>query len=207
MDHQNYRLPKRKDSQKTFDQIIETAKTLFSLKGYLATSVNEIIAESGIATGTFYLYFDDKLALYTYILARYRKEIRRILNEAIKDATTRYDKERLGLRAFLKFAWKDRLAYRIIWESMFVDEKLFKDYYQTFSADYIRQLSKAVQEGEVRNDVDLETLSYMLMGVSNFVGLQILFRESLSEKDLDYVVDEAMKVLSAGMFNEKKKSA
>lgn len=200
MNQQNYRLPKRSDGQKTFDQIIDTAKKLFSKNGYLATSVNEIIEKSGIATGTFYIYFDDKFALYSYILAKYRKLIRKTISEAIKDAHTRYDKERLGLRAFLKFAWEDPLAYRIIWESMFVDQKLFKEYYQTFSTDYQRQLKRSVEGNEVKDDIDLETLSYILMGISNFVGLQVLFRDTLTDKDLDRICDEVMKVLDHGMF-------
>jgi AcrR family transcriptional regulator len=200
MNQQNYRLPKRSDGQKTFDQIIDTAKKLFSKNGYLATSVNEIIEKSGIATGTFYIYFDDKFALYSYILSKYRKLIRKTISEAIKDAHTRYDKERLGLRAFLKFAWEDPLAYRIIWESMFVDQKLFKEYYQTFSTDYQRQLKRSVDGNEVKDDIDLETLSYILMGISNFVGLQVLFRDTLTDKDLDRICDEVMKVLDHGMF-------
>ena len=200
MNQQNYRLPKRSDGQKTFEQIIDTAKKLFSKNGYLATSVNEIIEKSGIATGTFYIYFDDKFALYSYILAKYRKLIRKTISEAIKDAHTRYDKERLGLRAFLKFAWEDPLAYRIIWESMFVDQKLFKEYYQTFSTDYQRQLKRSVDGNEVKDDIDLETLSYILMGISNFVGLQVLFRDTLTDKDLDRICDEVMKVLDHGMF-------
>lgn len=196
----NYRLPKRKDGQKTFDQIIETAKKLFSKNGYQATSINEIIDKAGIATGTFYLYFDDKFALYSYLLSKYRKSIRKAISEGIAQATTRYEKERLGLRAFLKFAWKDPLAYRIIWESMFADKELFREYYETFSHDYVRQLKHAVDDHEVRDDVDLETLSYILMGISNFVGLQVLFRETLTDKDLDRITDQVMKILQSGMF-------
>lgn len=200
MNDMNYRLPKRKDGQKTFDNIIETARKLFSKNGYQATSINEIIEKSRIATGTFYLYFDDKFALYSYLLAKYRKSIRKAISEAIKDADTRYEKERLGIRAFLKFAWDDPLAYRIIWESMFADKELFREYYQTFSHDYVRQLGHAVKDGEVREDLDLETLSYILMGISNFVGLQVLFRETLTDNDLDKITDNVMKVLNSGMF-------
>ena len=200
MNEIKYRLPKRRDGKKTFDQIIDAAKKLFSKNGYLATSINEIIEKSGIATGTFYIYFDDKFALYTYILQSYHIEIRKKLNHAIKDAHTRYDKERLGLRAFLKFAWDDPLAYRIIWESMFVDHDLFKDYYEDFSLHYMRGLRHSVDQGEIRDDVDLETLSYMLMGISNFVGIQVMFRDTLTEQKLDFIVDEAMKLLKAGIF-------
>ncbi len=204
MSEVSYRLPKRKDGQKTFDQIIEAAKKLFSKKGYLATSINEIIEKSNIATGTFYLYFDDKFALYSYILDKYRKSIRKNISDAIKDATTRYEKERLGLKAFLKFAWDDPLAYRIIWESMFVDQNLFKEYYQTFSEHYVRQLKLSVETGEVREDIDLETMSYVLMGISNFVGIQVMFRDTLTESNLDFIVDQAMKIIKDGMFINNK---
>ncbi len=200
MNNKTYRLPKRIDGQKTFNQIIETGKRLFSKQGYAVTSINEIIEEAGIATGTFYLYFDDKLALYSYILLEYHQSIRKHINEKIKHVHTRREKERLGIKAFLQLAWDDRLVYRIIWESMFIDQRLFKTYYTTFSEDYVRGLSHSVINGEVRDDIDLETLSYILMGISNFVGLQVLFGDTLSEQKLDDIVDSVMKVLDSGMF-------
>jgi AcrR family transcriptional regulator len=198
MNSTNVRYPKRENSQKTFNTIVSTAKKLFAMQGYQSTSINEIIQKSKIAAGTFYLYFDDKFALYSYLLDEYRHSIRKEISEAIKHAHTRYEKERLGIRAFLAYAWKDPLAYRIIWESLFVDPKLFKEYYMTFSQDYMKQLFKA--HNEIRPHLDLETLSYMLMGISNFVGLQVMFRETLTDMDLDVITNQVMDILKHGMF-------
>lgn len=198
MNLQNIRYPKREKSQKTFDTIVSTAKKLFAHQGYQSTSINEIIQKSKIAAGTFYLYFDDKFALYSYLLNQYRHSIRKEISEAIQSANSRYEKERLGIRAFLAYAWKDPLAYRIIWESLFVDPKLFKDYYMTFSQDYMKQLRLA--KDELRPNLDLETLSYMLMGISNFVGLQVMFRETLTPMDLDLITNQVMDILNHGMF-------
>lgn len=201
MDQLNYRLPKRKDGLKTFNRIINSGKKLFSKQGYQATSINEIIDKAKIATGTFYIYFDDKLALYVYLLQQYRLKIKEAINEGIKDATTRYEKERLGIKAFLKFAWQDPLSYRIIWESMFVNQKIFQEYYENFSKSYITNLNESVKDGEVDANIDLETLSYVLMGISNFVGLQVLFRDTLTDMDLEKIVDQVMYILKNGMFN------
>ena len=203
MDQLNYRLPKRKDGLKTFNKIITSGKKLFSKQGYQATSINEIIDKAKIATGTFYIYFDDKLALYVYLLQQYRAKIREAINDAIKDADTRYEKERLGIKAFLKFAWQDPLSYRIIWESMFVDQVIFKEYYQNFSKSYMVNLKDSVISGEVDGNIDLETLSYVLMGISNFVGLQVLFRDTLTDMDLEKIVDQVMYILRNGMFIEQ----
>ncbi|MDY0210089.1 MAG: TetR/AcrR family transcriptional regulator [Acholeplasma sp.] len=203
MDQLNYRLPKRKDGLKTFNKIITTGKKLFSKQGYQATSINEIIEKSKIATGTFYIYFDDKLALYVYLLQHYRNKIREAINESIKDAQTRREKERLGIRAFLKFAWQDPLSYRIIWESMFVDAGLFKEYYQNFAKAYMTNLEESIRLNEIHDGINAETLSYILMGISNFVGLQVLFRDTLTDMDLDRIVDEVMYILDNGMFIKK----
>ncbi|MDY0277020.1 MAG: TetR/AcrR family transcriptional regulator [Acholeplasma sp.] len=200
MKNLGYRLPKRKDGIKTFDRILKTAKELFAKNGFSTTSINEIIEKSNIATGTFYLYFDDKLSLYKYLLGLYRIEIGSAIREGTKHASNRYEMEKLGIRAFLKFAWDDRLSYKIIWESLFIDYEIFKDYYSDFSQNYIKQLKKSREKGELIDDIDLETLSYILMGIANFVGLQVLFLDELSEEKLDFIVDNIMKVLSTGIF-------
>ena len=58
----DYRLPVRADGKHLIKSLKRTR--LFSKLGYYGASINEIIEESGIATGTFYLYFNDKRALF-----------------------------------------------------------------------------------------------------------------------------------------------
>lgn len=196
--NQYFRFPKSKQGQKTFKKIVETGRKLFANQGYQVTSINEIIAKSNIAAGTFYLYFKDKLALYRYLLDEYRHNIRKTIFESIQGASSREEKERLGIQAFLKYAWSDPLSYKIIWESMFIDYDLFKSYYITFSNDYMRQLEHA--KDEINQEIDIETLSFMLMGISNFVGLQVLFRETFTDYDLNELTEQVMKLLKNGMF-------
>jgi len=192
------RYPKRKQAQKTFHNIVETSRRLFATQGYQVTSINEIISKSNVAAGTFYLYFKDKLTVYKYLLEEYRHNIRKTISEAIQGAETRYEKERLGIQAFLKYAWKDPLSYKIIWESMFIDYALFKNYYETFSNDYFRQLKSA--HDEINDSIDTQTLTFMLMGISNFVGLQVLFRDTFTDIDLEFLTEQIMFFLKHGMF-------
>lgn len=195
------RLPKTTTGYKSFHKIIEVSRKLFAEKGFLATSTNQIIMESKVAIGTFYIYFDDKRAVYDYLLNDYSKRIRKVIQESIKDLSTRYEKEREGLRAFIKFSLEDRLSYRIIWESMFVERKLFIAYYTNFAQVYIKQLQTAVDTNEVDKNIDLETLAFMLMGISNFIGLQIVFKESITDKVIDDILESVMHFLKNGMFN------
>lgn len=200
----NYRLPVRSNGIKTFNVIINTARKLFAVKGYSNTSINEIIEEADIATGTFYQYFDDKYAVYEYLLFQYQKDIRRSIGKAISGYETRYDLELYGLIDFIKFICNDRLAFKIIWESMFIDVELFRTYYKGFARNYVRQLEKSVLKGEVRDDIDLETTAYALMGISNFVGLQAIFLSNddvcLSSEKIENLAKEAMKMINHGIL-------
>lgn len=204
MNKQEIRLPKTKVGQKSFKKIIKSGKTLFGKAGYNSTSINDIISKAKVASGTFYIYFDSKLALYLYLLDEYRLNIRRAANEATKNLINRYEMEKAGLKAFIMYVKEDPLAYKLVWESLFIDPEIFKEYYTNFAASYVHHLRPFVESGEIRDDIDLETVSYILMGISNFVGLQIVFKENATEKDVDSVVSESMKLLNEGIFKKSK---
>lgn len=200
----NFRLPKTKVGEQTFKKIIRTGKRLFAKQGFQATSINDIIAKSKVAAGTFYLYFDNKLALYLYLLEEYKREIKATSAMAATGYHNRYDIERAGLKSFILYAKRDPLAYKLIWESMSVDPSIFKQYYESFAKAYSFHLQEYVNLGQVRDDIDLETASFVLMGIANFVGLQVVFKETIDEAQINYIVDETMKIIQAGLLKSNK---
>ena len=134
----------------------------------------------------------------------YGKRIRAKSNQAISGCTTRKDAERLGIRSFFEFVLEDQGIFNIIWESLYIDKTLFDDFYTTFSKFYVSRLKKAQESGEVR-DIDPQVLSYVLMGITNFVALNSLVLKQ--EKNIDFLVDEVMKVLEKGIFTWKNRKA
>lgn len=199
------RLPKTKTGFKSFNKIIEVSKTLFANKGFSQTSINEIIENAKIATGTFYNYFDDKRAVYDYLLNDYSTQIRTRIAKAVKDLPSSEAREREGIKTYIKFALEDKLSYRIIWESLFIEKDLFINYYKNFGSSYIMQLKNSLEKGEVRGDIDFETLSFALMGITSFLGLQVVFKDELDDnydrdKYVDFIADNIMVLLKNGMF-------
>lgn len=85
---------------------------------------------------------------------------------------------------------------------MFVDEHLFKSYYKDFSISYMKQLSKSQIKDEVDKNIDLETLSYVLMGIANFIGLKVQFKHNATEHDIERIIENVMYILKNGMFNK-----
>jgi TetR/AcrR family transcriptional repressor of nem operon len=57
------------------DDVLEIARQIFWRKGFQATSLDEITAESGIAKPSLYAAFGDKTALFLKVLDRYHDGI------------------------------------------------------------------------------------------------------------------------------------
>jgi AcrR family transcriptional regulator len=191
-------IPKTKRGQATLEKICSASETLFYEKGYHNTSIIDITNLSGIALGTFYIYFKDKYSTYKYLLIRYSHQIRKEISTATNNIENRKEKERLGLKIFLEYIKTNKHAYNIIWESLYIDKTLFINYYDTFADRYSKGIIEGQKNGEVY-EIDPMIISYFLMGVSSFIGLKyIMFNDE--NTDLDYVVDEVMKILQKGLF-------
>ena len=191
-------LPKSKVGFKKMCKLCNAAETLFDKKGFYTTSIADICSHAKTAIGTFYIYFQDKTAIYVYLVQNYYVVIKKHLNSSIANCSGRYEMEREGLKAFIRFGYAHPQCYKIIWGSSHIDPELFEDYYFRFADSYIAAL-KAY--GEELADIDYSTTAWFLMGVANFICLKVIIdKKPLSGKKLDSLVDETMKLLSSGMF-------
>ena len=189
--------PKTKVGQIKMNKLIESAEELFTTKGFYQTSISDICKNAKTAVGTFYIYFESKSDIYRYMMDSYEKEIKHKLSESIKNCSTRYEKEREGIKCFVKFAVQNPNVYNIIWGSLSVDRQLFIKYYESFAKSYTKAL--LMDESQI-STADLTTVAYMLMGVSNFIGLRAMF-ENMSDEEIDNLVDNnLMPALSTGLF-------
>ena len=51
-------------------EILQAARDVFAKHGYHAAKIDDIVAAAGVARGTFYLYFEDKRAIFEEIVDR-----------------------------------------------------------------------------------------------------------------------------------------
>ncbi len=78
------------------NEILDTAESLFSQKGYEKTSTTDITKTMGVAQGTLYYYFKSKEELANALIDRQLKGIKKHFMDVIYDET---------LSAFEKIAW------------------------------------------------------------------------------------------------------
>ncbi len=63
------------------EELLAAASKVFSEKGYRTAGVNDIIAEAGVARGTFYHYFESKKEVFLALIERYFTRFAEILEE------------------------------------------------------------------------------------------------------------------------------
>lgn len=68
------------------DELIKNGKKLFAAQGFKKTSVKEITDITGIATGSFYNYFNSKEELFLTIYFEENNKAKKEINEAIDQA-------------------------------------------------------------------------------------------------------------------------
>ncbi|MBO5716481.1 MAG: TetR/AcrR family transcriptional regulator [Clostridia bacterium] len=195
-------LPKTKLGLAKMNKLLDAAEELFTNNGFHGTSISDICKKAGTAVGTFYIYFETKTDVYRFLMWKYQKQIKTLLADSIKNCSTRFEMEREGIKCFVKFATKTPNVYNIIWGSLSIDQKLFVDYYSSFAESYTHALQKNSAEVEAP---DPTTVAYMLMGISNFVGIRAIF-EQMNDEDIDRIIDEnVMPALKNGIFKNCEK--
>lgn len=65
----------RKSRQQRRRELLLAARDVFVEKGFQAATVDDIVAKAGVARGTFYLYFDDKSAVFEALVDDFLQRI------------------------------------------------------------------------------------------------------------------------------------
>ena len=163
--------PSTARGEATRSRLLEAAEAEIAEKGFSRASVSSITRRAGVGQGTFYLYFPSKEDALRELVRHMGRELRRALSLATRGVKGRLEIEHKGLDAFLRFSLSHQDLYRVVMESQFVDETIYREYYQTLADAYARGLERAQAAGEIRAG-HAETQAWALMGIAHFLGLR-----------------------------------
>lgn len=177
-------------------RLMNAAEQEFGDKGYHGASVSSITQSADTAQGTFYLYFRSKEEIFLTLVRDIGQQLRAHSASAIAGAKNRLDAERQGLEAFFDFTTKHRGLYRIVQESQFVDDSVFRDYYEKLAEGYTAALERAAGGGELAPG-DATVRAWSMMGIGHFLGMKwCLWQKKKPPAD---VINEAMRFVTQGM--------
>lgn len=146
--------------------------------------------------GTFYIYYPNKDALFLELVDELGSRLQRFVSERTATVGHGLERQRVAFRAFFEFAAKTPSLYRMVRQADFVDEGVYRAYYERLAASYGRALEQSMAEGSVAR-FKPQVLAWVLMGIADFVGQRFVVWEDTP--DLDGFLDDVVAFVEAGL--------
>ena len=180
-------------------RLLEAAEELFGERSYWRTTVADICARAGIATGSFYAHFDSKAAIFTAVVRQINEDLRKAIRAAIETAgPAQRDRERASFRAFFTMLSQRPWIDRIVREAEFVAPAVFREYYEHLTRGYARGVRQAQLNREVDARYDPEVIAYIYLGIGHFIGMRWADWTAGGQVPED-VADDVLEVLRRGL--------
>jgi len=181
------------------ERLLWAAEELFGERSYWRTTVADICARAGIATGSFYAHYNSKAEIFTAVVRQINADLRLAIKTAIESVDGgQREWERVSFRAYFTMLSERPWIDRIVRESEFVAPAVFREYYEHLTRGYARGVRQAQLNREVDARYDPEVIAYIYLGIGHFIGMRWADWTAGGQVP-DDVVDDLLEVLRRGL--------
>lgn len=182
--------------------LLAAAATVVGREGYEDASISKITALAGVASGTFYNYFESRQDLFNKLLPAIGDTLIDFIRDRVSRTSSGPHRERQRLLAYFEFFEENPGFLRLLNEAEVFAPLAYSEHVQRFAIRYGRALQKERDEGQLKpfNDDELKAVVFMLMGCRSYMTL--LLKKS-KQHDSAYLVDAYMKLIVPGLFGSQ----
>lgn len=184
-------------------KIIHESMRLFSLKGFLSTSIEDILKAAGTSKGGLYNHFKSKEALFFAVLAEARRIWREKNLEGLDRIQPPVEKVKRLLENYRDRYLKDAQDFPggCIFVALSVElddqrphlSEALNAGFSGFKAMLKRFLDEAKTCGELREEVDTQAVTEMMF--AGMIGTSVIFGTEKSIPTLDRSIDTLLQYL------------
>ena len=182
-------------------QILNVARDVFAKRGYHAAKIEDIVAAAGIARGTFYLYFEDKRAIFEEIvdrtIARLGMSIVRVdPHDAGRSVA---DQVRENILRIMRLLLEDHATTKILLSDALGVDPAFDRKLLSFYDEMSTLLEGSLRDGQALGIVregDVRLMAWLTMGALKESMFQIVHRGA--EYDEEKLVEGAFAYFKNG---------
>lgn len=191
-------LPKSERRQ----QILTVARDVFARRGYHQTTIDDIALQAGVARGTFYLYFEDKRAVFSDLIDRFAGQLTMAIVRIVTDDEKRpvADQVRENIRAIIGTCLMERSMTKILFTDAVGIDPAFDRKLFTFYDTVVQLLTESLKDGQALGIVDEgepRVLAYLTIGALKELLYQAVTL-GYSEESADVLTQQMYSFLSGG---------
>jgi AcrR family transcriptional regulator len=195
--------PKADTSAERRQQIFQAALSCFARTGYHQTTMDDIVAESGLSKGTLYWYFDSKKDLFLALFQEVFSELGRSW-DAIAASPDASPTEKLlaSIRLFRSELAEMAPFFGIMMEAWALTrhdedvENVIRDLYEP----YLGVMERIIQEGVASGEFDVQSeRAVALVVMTLYDGITLALATGLWERDWAELMDAAEVLVLRGL--------
>ena len=189
--------------------ILRAAEHVFALKGYYEATMQDIAKDAQYATGTVYLYFKDKEALYFSLVEHKYRDLLAILKERTSIAHGARQKLEIFIHENLSFFERNQDFFRIFVSEGNKSQAIKVGRFHKLSVvkqhrEFVTELVKLGQEERlIRNDFSPKQIADVLIPIFMSVIFNWLKEESKGAKSLSRMSGFILEMFLNGAGRDK----
>ncbi|BBG04788.1 MULTISPECIES: TetR/AcrR family transcriptional regulator [Pseudonocardia] len=150
-------------------ELVDAAARVFERKGYVDATISDVAAEAGVSKPTLYQYVESK----GWLLETIVEQVIYPLRHGVEEIVTSGRSPREKLEAYLRLQVDSAVRYRTYYRVLTADEHQLSPQglrnYRSWARDVNHAAEKllhdCVQDGVVRDDLDIPTMVNLINGM------------------------------------------
>ena len=195
--------------QEKRQKIEQAALDEFAEYGFDNSNMNRIVAQSQIAKGSFYQYFDDKKDLYFHLIdtliARKTSLFKTVLNDIKQNPFVKNLEEMF--RIGLEFADSDPKYYRLSEDSAYKNPALIQEFalkYNPMAVDiYVQLLNYASEMDELHENIDIPLTASFISSLINQTTISLI-TNAVSVAQRNKAIEELIGFIERAVLKPQK---
>ena len=191
-------LPKSERRQ----QILSVARDVFARRGYHQTTIDDIALQAGVARGTFYLYFEDKRAIFSDLIDRFAGQLTMAIVRIVPGDPQRpvMEQVRENIRRIIATCLAERSMTKILFTDSVGVDPAFDRKLLAFYDTVVQLLTESLKDGQVLGIVEEgepRVLAYLTIGALKELLYQAVTL-GYSEESAEVLTQQMFVFLSGG---------
>ncbi|MFF2092652.1 TetR/AcrR family transcriptional regulator [Paenibacillus sp. NPDC058174] len=164
--------------------MMDAALVRFATSGYHSTKISDIVADLGVAQGTFYWYFSSKEAIAVEIVQQGREQLLEVIGQGYRKGTGTVQDMVLASEALLtrlfQFARDNRYLMGMLLDGTAFSETVRQEIAGTSAAmeqAFLRNIERAIELGMLPETIDAKLRAALLMSLIEGIISRWLFQK------------------------------